>query len=105
MIRNAKLQTNLGHANDWMSRLATRLLQAERQLEFSYEEMHAYGAPSECGNLISDSFTNELHSIYVEAGVTEFEFFRQMEERTSPRWVYFNSGIVRRGSYEEEGGW
>lgn len=102
MIRNAKKDTNFGHADDRLSRLASRLIQAEKNLEFSYEEMHAYGAPSECGKLISDSFLREIDAIYRGEGITEPEFFRAMEERTSPRWVYFCCGIAMRGVHEND---
>lgn len=102
MIRNARKDTNFGHADDRLSRLASQLLELERGLEFSYQEMREMHAPSECGKLISDGFMRNLHQVYVEAGVTENEFFEQMEERTSPRWVYFDSGIVRRGGREDD---
>jgi hypothetical protein len=94
MIRNAAAQTNFGHADDRLSRLTSELLEVVRSENDGFEDMRAFGAPSECGSMIHNSAIQQRDFVLARHGIQSMdEALAMVEERTSGYWVYL-SGLV-----------
>jgi len=88
-------------ANDKLSRLCSRIRRWQRSGYEAFEELHAFGAPSECGALVADSLDAELVHIFEDAGVAPVDFIRDVIDRTSEKFFYFEFGEV----LDLAGGW
>jgi hypothetical protein len=90
MIRNASKDTNFLKANDHLSRMASGLIHIMEQTDFAWDEMRAYGAPSECWTLIYKSIIRDKVALFAEFGMTPRQFSEEAAARTSEKWVYIH---------------
>lgn len=66
-----------------------RLVELNKQLESTYEELQSFYAPSECYCDVVRSYKYDVESIVKEEGFINFDIFiKVLINRTSSRWVY-----------------
>lgn len=69
--------------------VVNRLVELNKQLEFTYEEMQAFHAPGECYDDVIRSYKADAELIVKEEGFINFDIFMKvLINRTSSRWVY-----------------
>jgi hypothetical protein len=81
-------------ANDTLSRLVSEIARLNEQAAFHYWEISAMGAPSECCHLVAEADLKDKKAVLARYGYTEQSYYEELDRRTSPRWVFFNSGEV-----------
>ena len=88
-------------ADDKLSRLCSQVRRWQRSGCEAFEELSAFSAPSECGALVAQSLDDELAHIFESAGVAPLDFVREVIDRTSEKFFYFEFGEV----LDLAGGW
>ena len=88
-------------ADDKLSRLCSQVRRWQRSGCEAFEELRAFSAPSECGTLVAQGLDDDLEQIFKDAGVTPAEFVREVIERTSEKFLYFEFGEI----LDLAGGW
>lgn len=86
MFENSKL-----YAGKNLSEVVSAIGQEFNDMQFGFEEMKAYGAPSECGGIIVEGTVKSIVKIIDESGSTMWDILRDVEYRTSYRFIYFNT--------------
>lgn len=95
MLRNTSKDTLFGKADDRLSRLASALRQITVRAHERYEDVNAWGAPSECYNLVHNISVGEREDTLSEFGLSHFEEAMELiSERTTGKWIHFNSGMM-----------
>ena len=80
--------------DDKFSRLCTRIRRVQIAGAQAWDDMAAFGAPTECGALVADGLREDFREVLDDAGFTPTEFLRELESRTSARVVYFEFGEI-----------
>ena len=78
----------LFNKDDSFSRLCSELLQDMRDIDACYEDLRAYGAPSECGILIGKSGDKAIAATLQKYGYTQRGFLAELGRRTTGKFVY-----------------
>lgn len=81
-------------ADDRLSRCATALHALALHEASAYDDLAAFGAPSECTPLVRRDLERRALAIVAAHGFTAEAFERALGERTCPRFVY-ESGLGR----------
>lgn len=72
-----------------LSEIASAIARELAGEQVGYEDVHAWGAPSECAALVAKGAENRILAILSEAGLDGETFKVEVSERTSAKWTYF----------------
>ena len=81
-------------SDDSFSRLCSALHREAVTLDGADEEIRAYGAPSECYDLVESTYASTVVDMLNEAGYTPDSFDDELRKRTSDHVAHFNLGYL-----------
>jgi hypothetical protein len=84
---------NIDNINDKFSRLCSRISTELQSWDECAAEISAFGAPSECMDLATNSVRNSVGRVLDHAGYTVDSFINELTTRTSYHWAH-NSGLL-----------
>lgn len=71
--------------------IVNRLVELNKQLESTYEELEAFHAPGECYDDVLRSYKADAELIVKEEGFINFDILMKvLVNRTSSKWAYFS---------------
>jgi hypothetical protein len=73
------------------SELCSRYIQIKRAEDSAFDELRAFGAPSECGSIVADGYRRDVSELLGSNGFPDEDaFLDEVARRTSSRFVHFN---------------
>lgn len=89
MITQASKNTNFLKADSKLTMICSALINLAVSEQQSYDDMRMWHAPSECWDLIQRQIDDKKKALFESYDMDETEFVKEMQLRTSERWVYY----------------
>lgn len=71
------------------------LLEIDRAEDFAYDEVRAFGAPSECNRVVSRGADRDRELALQVCGYTWETYQQELERRVSGKWIHFHGPQLR----------
>lgn len=105
-VKAAEAKSRFGDESngDELSVICSRLMQILEAEAEGYEDVYAWGAPSECNRIIESRAIRRTEELLQEFGLTATELEARIKERVDGYWLYKSGLLTHVGDLAHEEG-